>query len=202
MMMVGFCMGGWLIAMRAAAPRAVREYAADITRRRRDRRDHRRQAVVLGDEWRKPLLPRRPGVVRRVSGRAAAVILNGWRKRSPAAVDPSDCCAISRRGLRAGTDRLFHRQRRLRPPYHASLGVRFPQGLPPSTAENMTSLFGIPMPAGTDPHCGWRCIRPSCTRSRSCSRCSHCCGGGGSSDEADRLAFRSRICCWRASSGS
>ena len=29
--------------------------------------------------------------------------------------------------------------------------VQFPQGLPPSTAGNMQSLFGIAVPAGTDP---------------------------------------------------
>jgi phosphatidylglycerol:prolipoprotein diacylglycerol transferase len=30
-------------------------------------------------------------------------------------------------------------------------GMRFRQGLPPSTAENMQSLFGIPVPVGVDP---------------------------------------------------
>jgi phosphatidylglycerol:prolipoprotein diacylglycerol transferase len=30
-------------------------------------------------------------------------------------------------------------------------GVKFPQGLPPSTAENLKNLFGIPIPEGLDP---------------------------------------------------
>jgi phosphatidylglycerol:prolipoprotein diacylglycerol transferase len=29
--------------------------------------------------------------------------------------------------------------------------VKFPQGLPPSTAGNLKSLFGVPVPAGIDP---------------------------------------------------
>src|SRR5262249_25148668 len=31
-------------------------------------------------------------------------------------------------------------------------GVKFPQGLPPSTAASMKDTFGIPVPPGTDPN--------------------------------------------------
>jgi phosphatidylglycerol:prolipoprotein diacylglycerol transferase len=36
-------------------------------------------------------------------------------------------------------------------PSNLPWAVKFPQGLPPSTAANMEQLFGIPVPAGTDP---------------------------------------------------
>lgn len=36
-------------------------------------------------------------------------------------------------------------------PWNGPLAVTFPNGAPPSTAANMTDLFGIPLPAGTPP---------------------------------------------------
>jgi phosphatidylglycerol:prolipoprotein diacylglycerol transferase len=34
-------------------------------------------------------------------------------------------------------------------PWNGALAVKFPEGAPPSTAENMSQLFGIPVPPGT-----------------------------------------------------
>lgn len=36
-------------------------------------------------------------------------------------------------------------------PWSSALAVKFPEGAPPSTAENMSQLFGITLPAGTPP---------------------------------------------------
>jgi phosphatidylglycerol---prolipoprotein diacylglyceryl transferase len=36
-------------------------------------------------------------------------------------------------------------------PWNSALAVRFPAGAPPSTAENMTQLFGVTFPPGTPP---------------------------------------------------
>jgi phosphatidylglycerol:prolipoprotein diacylglycerol transferase len=36
-------------------------------------------------------------------------------------------------------------------PWSGALAVKFPEGAPPSTAENMTQLFGIALPNGTSP---------------------------------------------------
>jgi phosphatidylglycerol:prolipoprotein diacylglycerol transferase len=37
-------------------------------------------------------------------------------------------------------------------PWDGPLAVRFPDGAPPSTAQNMQEMFGIPVPAGTPPN--------------------------------------------------
>ena len=37
-------------------------------------------------------------------------------------------------------------------PWDGPLSVQFPNGAPPSTAQNMTELFGIPLPAGMSPN--------------------------------------------------
>ncbi len=36
-------------------------------------------------------------------------------------------------------------------PWSGPFSVRFPQGAPPSTAQNLEQMFGVPMPAGTPP---------------------------------------------------
>lgn len=36
-------------------------------------------------------------------------------------------------------------------PWNSPLAVKFPEGAPPSTAENMATMFNIPVPAGTAP---------------------------------------------------
>ncbi|HEX6251231.1 MAG TPA: prolipoprotein diacylglyceryl transferase [Gemmatimonadaceae bacterium] len=36
-------------------------------------------------------------------------------------------------------------------PWNSALAVRFPQGAPPSTVENMSTMFGVEFPPGTDP---------------------------------------------------
>jgi len=84
-------------------------------------------------------------------GGAAAVILNGWRKRVPlrwtfqiAAPSLAAAYALGRIGCFIVNDDYGR-------PTNLPWGVKFPQGLPPSTAENMTSLFSIPVPPGTDP---------------------------------------------------
>jgi phosphatidylglycerol:prolipoprotein diacylglycerol transferase len=36
-------------------------------------------------------------------------------------------------------------------PWNSALAVRFPEGAPPSTVENMSTMFGVQFPPGTDP---------------------------------------------------
>lgn len=36
-------------------------------------------------------------------------------------------------------------------PWNSALAVRFPEGAPPSTVENLSSMFGVEFPPGTDP---------------------------------------------------
>jgi phosphatidylglycerol---prolipoprotein diacylglyceryl transferase len=36
-------------------------------------------------------------------------------------------------------------------PWNSALAVRFPEGAPPSTVENMSTMFGVEFPPGTDP---------------------------------------------------
>jgi phosphatidylglycerol:prolipoprotein diacylglycerol transferase len=151
MMMVGFLMGGWLIALELRRRGLHEEYAADIT-----------VAAVIGGIIGAKLwywamnggsLFSRGGLVwyGGFLGGAAAVILNGWRKRVPlrwtfqiAAPSLAAAYALGRIGCFIVNDDYGR-------PTNLPWGVKFPQGLPPSTAENMTSLFGIPMPPGTDP---------------------------------------------------
>lgn len=153
MMMIGFLTGGWLIALELRRRRLNEEYAADIT-----------VAAVIGGVIGAKLfyvaltrdlsaLFTRGGLVwyGGFIGGAGAVLLNGWRLRVPfrwsmqvTAPALAAAYALGRVGCFIVNDDYGR-------PTHLPWGVKFPQGLPPSTAENMTRLFGIPVPPGTDP---------------------------------------------------
>jgi phosphatidylglycerol---prolipoprotein diacylglyceryl transferase len=84
-------------------------------------------------------------------GGTAAVILNGWRLRVPlrwtmqlVAPALAAAYALGRVGCFMVNDDYGR-------PSSVPWAVRFPRGLPPSTAGNMQHLFGIPVPAGTAP---------------------------------------------------
>lgn len=154
MMMVGFLMGGWLIA-RELRRRGLREdYAADIT-----------VAAVIGGVVGAKLwfvaisgdpgaLLSRGGLVwyGGLVGGAAAVAINGWRHRVPfrwtahlTAPALAAAYALGRVGCFLVNDDYGR-------PTTLPWAVKFPEGLPPSTAANMQSLFGIPVPPGTPPN--------------------------------------------------
>jgi phosphatidylglycerol:prolipoprotein diacylglycerol transferase len=153
MLMVAFLMGGWLIALELRRRGLAEDYAADVV-----------AAAVVGGIigaklWYVALTgdPRaflsRGGLVYYGGflGGAAAVILNGWRLRVPLrwtmhlnAPALAAAYALGRVGCFMVNDDYGR-------PTSVPWAVRFPRGLPPSTAGNMQNLFGIGVPAGTDP---------------------------------------------------
>ena len=153
MMMVAFLMGGWLIALELRRRHLNDEYAADVV-----------AAAVIGGIigaklWYVALM-RDPGALLARGGfvwyggflgGAAAVIVNGWRLHVPtrwtmplAAPALAAAYALGRVGCFLVNDDYGR-------PTNLPWGVRFPEGLPPSTAGNMQRLFGVPIPAGVSP---------------------------------------------------
>lgn len=151
MMMVGFLMGGWLITLELRRRGLYEEYAADIT-----------VAAVIGGIagaklWYWVLnggsLFSRGGLVwyGGFLGGFLAVMLNGWRLKVPIRWTFHLCApalaaayAIGRIGCFIVNDDYGH-------PTNLPWGVKFPQGLPATTALNLQQQFGIPMAPGTDP---------------------------------------------------
>jgi phosphatidylglycerol---prolipoprotein diacylglyceryl transferase len=153
MLMVAFLMGGWLIARQLRESELREEYAADMV-----------AAAVIGGIigaklWYVALtgdpgaLLSRGGLVwyGGFIGGALAVMLNGWRLKVPlrwtmqvAAPALAAAYALGRVGCFLVNDDYGR-------PTDLPWAVRFPQGLPPSTAGNLHQLFGVPVPHGTDP---------------------------------------------------
>lgn len=153
MMMVAFLVGGWLIALELRRRGMSEDFAADMI-----------AAAVIGGIvgaklWYVALnqdlgsLFSRGGLVwyGGFIGGAAAVMLNGWRLGVPlrwtmqlAAPALAAAYALGRIGCFLVNDDYGR-------PTDLAWGMRFPRGLPPSTAGNMETLFGIPVPPGTDP---------------------------------------------------
>ena len=153
MLMVAFLMGGWLIARQLRETQLREDYAADIV-----------AAAVIGGIigaklWYVALtgdpgaLFSRGGLVwyGGFIGGALAVVLNGWRLKVPlrwtmqlAAPALAAAYALGRVGCFLVNDDYGR-------PTSLPWGMRFPDGLPPSTAGNLHQLFGVPVPAGVDP---------------------------------------------------
>jgi phosphatidylglycerol:prolipoprotein diacylglycerol transferase len=153
MLMVAFLMGGWLIARQLREAQLKEDYAADIV-----------AAAVIGGIIGAKLwyvaLTRDPGALFSRGGLvwyggfiggALAVILNGWRLRVPlrwtmqlAAPALAAAYALGRVGCFLVNDDYGR-------PTNLPWAVKFPEGLPPSTAGNLHQLFGVPVPAGIDP---------------------------------------------------
>jgi phosphatidylglycerol---prolipoprotein diacylglyceryl transferase len=153
MMMVAFLMGGWLIAIELKRRGLAEDYAADAV-----------AAAVIGGIIGAKLwyvavtqdtdaLFSRGGLVwyGGFIGGTGAVILNGWRLKVPLRwtmqlVAPAlpAAYALGRVGCFLVNDDYGR-------PSGLPWAVKFPHGLPPSTAASMEQLFGIPVPAGIDP---------------------------------------------------
>ena len=153
MLMVAFLMGGWLIARQLREAQLREDYAADIV-----------AAAVIGGIigaklWYVALtgdpgaLLSRGGLVwyGGFIGGAIAVILNGWRLGVPirwtmqlAAPALAAAYALGRVGCFLVNDDYGR-------PTDLPWAVKFPHGLPPSTAGNLHQLFGVPVPPGIDP---------------------------------------------------
>jgi phosphatidylglycerol:prolipoprotein diacylglycerol transferase len=153
MMMVAFLTGGWLVSLELRRRRLSEDYSADIV-----------AAAVIGGVIGAKLwyvaLTRDPGALFARGGfvwyggfigGALAVILNGWRLRVPlrwtmqlGAPALAAAYALGRVGCFLVNDDYGR-------PSSLPWAMKFPQGLPPSTAGNMHRLFGIAVPPGTDP---------------------------------------------------
>lgn len=153
MMMVAFLVGGWLIALELKRRGLSEDYAADMI-----------AAAVIGGIVGAKLwyvavaqdagaLFSRGGLVwyGGFLGGTAAVILNGWRLKVPlrwtmhlAAPALPAAYALGRVGCFLVNDDYGR-------PTDLPWAVKFPHGLPPSTAASMEQLFGIPVAPGTDP---------------------------------------------------
>jgi phosphatidylglycerol:prolipoprotein diacylglycerol transferase len=153
MMRVAFLMGGWLIALELRRRGLAEDYAADIVA----------AAVVggiIGAKLWYVALTRDPGALFSRGGLVwyggflggtLAVILNGWRLRVPlrwtmqlTAPALAAAYALGRVGCFLVNDDYGR-------PTNLPWAVKFPRGLPPSTAGNLEHLFGVAVPPGTDP---------------------------------------------------
>lgn len=153
MMMVAFLTGGWLVALELRRRRLSEDYSADLV-----------AAAVIGGVVGAKLwyvaLTRDPGALFARGGfvwyggflgGTAAVILNGWRLRVPlrwtmqlVAPALAAAYALGRVGCFLVNDDYGR-------PSGVPWAMKFPEGLPPSTAGNLQHLFGVLVPPGIDP---------------------------------------------------
>jgi phosphatidylglycerol---prolipoprotein diacylglyceryl transferase len=151
MLMVAFLMGGWLIARQLREAGLKEDYAADMV-----------AAAVIGGIigaklWYVALTGDPKAILSRGGlvwyggfiGGALAVVLNGWRLRVPvrwtmqlAAPALAAAYALGRVGCFLINDDYGR-------PTDLPWGVRFPEGTPPSSAENLKNL-SIPVPTGVN----------------------------------------------------
>ena len=154
MLMAGFLVGGWLIGVELERRGLYREYAADIT-----------IAAAVGGilgaklwfavlNWDFSALISRGGLVwyGGLLGGAVGVLFNSWRLRVPFRWTMHLCAPALAAAYALGRVGCFIVNDDYGRPTTLPWGVRFPQGLPPSTAANMQSQFGISVPPGTDPN--------------------------------------------------
>jgi phosphatidylglycerol:prolipoprotein diacylglycerol transferase len=153
MMMLAFVVGGWLVTLELKRRGWNEDYGADIV-----------VAAVIGGVigaklWYVALtqdldaLFSRGGLVwyGGFIGGVGAVMLNGWRRRVPirttmhlTAPALAAAYAVGRIGCFVVGDDYGR-------PTDLPWSVKFPQGLPPSTAGNLSGLFHVPVAADTPP---------------------------------------------------
>jgi phosphatidylglycerol:prolipoprotein diacylglycerol transferase len=153
MMMVAFLAGGWLVGLELRRRGFREEYATDMV-----------AAAVVGGIigaklWYVALtqdlgsLLSRGGLVwyGGFIGGALAVLIIGWRRKVPTrwtmqlgAPALAAAYALGRVGCFLVNDDYGR-------PSDLPWAMKFPQGLPPSTAVNLQTQFGVPIPAGVDP---------------------------------------------------
>jgi phosphatidylglycerol:prolipoprotein diacylglycerol transferase len=153
MMMVAFLAGGWLVGLELRRRGLREEYSTDMV-----------AAAVIGGIvgaklWYVALtqdlgsLLSRGGLVwyGGFIGGALAVLINGWRLKVPArwtmqvgAPALAAAYALGRVGCFLVNDDYGR-------PTDLPWGMKFPEGLPPSTAANLQAQFGVPIPPGVEP---------------------------------------------------
>ena len=153
MMMVGFLVGSWLVQLELRRRGWREEYASDIT-----------LAAVIGGIvgaklWYVVLtqdpnaLFSRGGLVwyGGFVGGTVAVILNGIRLRVPTAVTAHLVAPALAAAYALGRIGCFLVNDDYGRPTTLPWGMKFPQGMPPSTVANLRSQFGVDLPADLDP---------------------------------------------------
>ncbi len=153
MMMVAFLAGGWLVGLELRRRGLREEYSTDMV-----------AAAVIGGIvgaklWYVALtqdlgsLFSRGGLVwyGGFIGGALVVLINGWRRRVPArwtmqvgAPALAAAYALGRVGCFLVNDDYGR-------PTDLPWGMKFPEGLPPSTAANLQAQFGVAVPPGVEP---------------------------------------------------
>jgi phosphatidylglycerol:prolipoprotein diacylglycerol transferase len=151
MVMLGFFMAGWVMQQRLRELDLNEQYAWDII-----------VAGVIGGLvgaklWYVALygvdaLFSRGGLVwyGGLIGGAAAVLINGWRLKVPTRFTTELAAPALAVGYALGRVGCFLVQDDYGIPTSLPWGVKFPHGMPATTAQNL-SAWGIQVPAGTDP---------------------------------------------------
>ncbi len=153
MMMVGFLTGGWAIQRELRRRGLNEEYASDIV-----------VAAVIGGIigaklWYVVLTQDPRALVSRsglvwyggLIGGAAAIYLNGLRKRVPTRITADLGAPALAVGYALGRVGCFLVQDDYGIPTSLPWGMKFPEGLPPSTALRLNSDYGVPIPDGVNP---------------------------------------------------
>jgi phosphatidylglycerol:prolipoprotein diacylglycerol transferase len=152
MMMVAFLMAGWAIQLELRRRGLDEEFAADIVIAGvvGGLIGAKIWYVLLTGEW--DALLRRGGFVwyGGFLGATAAIIANGWRRGVPWRFTAEICSAPLALGYALGRVGCFLVNDDYGIPSSLPWAMKFPHGLPPSTAANLTAL-GVKFPPGTDP---------------------------------------------------
>src|SRR2546425_12791542 len=83
-------------------------------------------------------------------GATAAILLNGWRRRVPARFTAEICAAPLALGYGLGRVGCFLVNDDYGIPTSLPWGMKFPNGLPPTTVQNLQTM-GVHFPAGANP---------------------------------------------------
>jgi phosphatidylglycerol:prolipoprotein diacylglycerol transferase len=153
MMMLAFLVGGWLVTLELKRRGWYHEYGADVV-----------VAAVIGGVvgaklWYVALtgnpnaLFSRGGLVwyGGFIGGLLAVILNGWRRGVPVRITMHLTAPALAAAYAVGRVGCFSVGDDYGRPTSLPWGVKFPQGLPPSTAANLSSQFGLTLPPDLPP---------------------------------------------------
>jgi phosphatidylglycerol:prolipoprotein diacylglycerol transferase len=148
MMMLAFLVGGWLVTLELRRQGWHQDYGADVV-----------VAAVIGGVlgakvWYVALtgdvgaLVSRGGLVwyGGFIGGVAAVVLNGWRRGVPTRITMHLTAPALAAAYAVGRVGCFVVGDDYGRPTSLPIGVKFPQGLPPSTAGNLSAQFGVAVP--------------------------------------------------------
>ncbi|MGE0441114.1 MAG: prolipoprotein diacylglyceryl transferase [Gemmatimonadales bacterium] len=151
LMMLAFVIGGWLVTLEIRRRNWNEEYGADIV-----------VAAVIGGVigaklWYVALTQDMGALLSRGGlvwyggflGGVLAVIINGWRRGVPVRITAHVTAPALAAAYAVGRIGCFVVGDDYGRPTDLPWGVKFPQGLPPSTAGNLSALFKVPVPPDT-----------------------------------------------------